>query len=588
MNAAKVNEGKSLLSEFFDTCDMSVKFNETSEKAHLNSKSTINYTVNSTRAQKEVSQWFGPHFYDLPELEILVKEHQTLLQQNSGLKNLKRNIEICTLQTDTHCALVSHFTSFVFLLVSSHVPSSVVALIVSAGEKRGLYTRMLRRLSGNSTRLSSLGLSSSQAPLFGVTTNNEQDNVLSEEEAVGGFTLILFHGNSAALKLLGLSTKISAILTTDGTDESMTQWLSDSSLIFQASKNSNRSGTSHDNMPTIKRHGTIPQGDYFCLLYLNDRTIELIIDSTRLPPVFQAHAIYSKVFHSTGDLSTTPEKNMMAVVLRGKYVVDLFPALINRLIGSHWFDCIQCWKNSSMDSEAASLYRPYVELLGVKYFPNISNCFSFILAESLSKSQWSETLNNKKLDESGLLFVLRYLDKNNFRKVQKILMEFKSDLLASQCDIHLYQETSFILMLMMTCFYPHELQVDSCDFWHLQQTWPRYLPESHLLFNNIDANTILSINPGIMAKKTLPSVDWECQVNHQYLPQSQVVYQLHYKYLNVFTCQALPDEVSYCGLSILHDISLVRCITKCICFLVKEGFQIAAIKFPSVSIILTF
>ena len=559
--ASAVEEGKLLLSDCEELKELAISFHDV-DKVSVLQDPILKYTINAKRSRRQVIQWFGPHYRDVEEIRAALTEHKSnLISANTVLKK-KWTVDSETSQL----SLLTNYPSYSILLLSPVVPSSILSMVISFAAKRGLHLKSICKRTVPSNQLHAMGFSEIQAKSFGYSVDDVKKTA-GHGRVLGSFTLLLFYGNSAVIRLLGLIEKLTYILNNPVTGETLQSWFNDKLIKFKVSHN-------HAANAIVN----CQQEDYFMALHFNEHTADLLSTSCAVPAQYIAEDIFPYI-HETRLHLLKPELNLVAFIIYGNELLNNLPIVFKVLFGDFVHADLNTWRQSSAQLQ----YQPAVGLLGVKYMSKMSrHQASYLVPHEPFSSQWKKST----IEMTGINTVMLILRAIDTRVVNQLTTKMSNYLMSARVDtatsnVITHTDVEYVSRLMFLYFHPSELHAD--ELRNRSEVSPVYLPENHHLFTTLDKPLDLKLMSNIATKKTLPKKSWKEILPHASLPAVYNVYQLNPLALSFPIQMLLYSEKCYTGLSIMYNPHHAASITKALARVIRMGFQIAALKFPSVS-----
>ena len=196
INAATATEGKLLLSDCEELKELAISFNmQANISVIMNGSPLVKYTINSQRSHRQVVQDFGPHFNDAEEVKQRVDEMKSFCKTSSNKNDKKKwTVGMCR-----DMKLLNNYESSSVLCITELVPSAFISFVISMALKRGLQLKMVYR---TCCPFSVLGVEEKMDGLLPDTDKRRSHRSLTS------CILMLFTGNSAEYRLLGLVSKL--------------------------------------------------------------------------------------------------------------------------------------------------------------------------------------------------------------------------------------------------------------------------------------------------------------------------------------------------------------------------------------------
>ena len=566
-NAATANEGKLLLSDCEELKELAISFNtQENISVIMNGSPLLKYTINPQRSHRQVVQWFGPRYKDASELKNMLTELKSASKVSNN-KNDKKKWAVGSCQC--RLSLLNSFFSSAVLFITALVPSAFISFVISIALKKGLKLKMVYK---TCCSLSQLGLPEDKGDVFCYSDNDKRKGAVTNRCMVSCI-LLLFSGRSAALRLLGLICKLTEILNNPLTGETLAPWMVDNMIKFNPSHNTSDNSCKLNSIPK----------EYFGVLHFNDHIKDLL--STSFKPLKQhivedLYAILSKVQINF----CKPEINLMALLIYGDEILKEVPTILRIIFSDCTYGCLNSWRQSVRCRPFAVKYQPPIEFLGAKYINSVSKlqASNLVLHEHFN-AQW-ETELTELHGSNAVLIMLKAIDKRTVNQINetisKYILSSKFDRTTSNYIAHI--DTEYVFRLMFHFFEPNELHGDQLK--DESQIAPFCLPDNHVLFTVLDNVLDTHLHMQMLIKKKLPEKNWEKILPISDLPTTNCVYQFSPSSLCFPLQMLLRGEKSYAGVSFEYLPHNIQTISKALARIRRMGFQMAALKFPSVCI----
>ena len=435
VSSATVQEGKLLLCNCEELNKLTVNFHTDKSLLDNNDEPIINYAVNSKIAYRQVVQWFGPHFKDYNQAHTMIIDHKILSSITSGAQIQKKK----WIMEASNLSLLTSYSCYSCLLLSSCVPSSFLAFIISFAARRGLQLKSMCKLC--------ISLEDQYAWKI-ITERNSKALCSNDEEKQ---TLLIFYGSSCSFRLLGLVKKLCRILMKPTTGESLQLLCNDKLIKYKESHNRDEGFYL---LARSTKHLVLA-------LVFNDHINDLLKASELIPDEFSFN--FGDVVAKARMNTYTPEINYIAVVIYGTTLIRNMSTFFRIVFGDLFFDCINAWRRISQSSTVSFLYAPPLELLGFKYISQMSvtQVADFVLHEPFS-TKWEKDAR-KMIGKEANLVILRAVDKREIMRLKEKMEDFLLALKADRevSDVILHSDIEYVMQLMGKYFYPHELHGDN-------------------------------------------------------------------------------------------------------------------------------
>ncbi|XP_065643662.1 uncharacterized protein LOC101236927 isoform X4 [Hydra vulgaris] len=539
VSSTTLQDGQIILANCEELKKINFNFHADHFQFNNNEDPIINFPVGSKMAFQFVVQWFGPHYKDHDEAYLAIKEYKMV---SSQIKDKKWSLETSSLSLLATCFSLS------CLLVSSSVPTSFLAFIISFSERRGLQLKSICKLC--------ISLKEQHAWKIIPDLNNKTYSSINEKH-----NLLVFYGRSCSYRLLGVVKKLCNILMKPTTGESLQLLCTDK--FFKYNELSKRCKS------YLLSHST---NDMIVPLYFNEHIDTLLKTSELLPNPSSLVDFGDIVFKARLNLYT-PELSLIALLVYGTSLVRQMSVFFRIVFGDLFFDCINAWRQASQSSSMKVLYAPTLEWLGLKYISKLSatQVNDFIIYEPFSTKWKTET--TKMIGKEANLMVFRAVDKREvtrlIAKLEDFMIESKSD--NNHSNIILHSDAEYVTQIMYKYFHDREIYGDSLA----NQSYNYYIPIDENLFS-----LSKMFNPN--AEYSFVSLEYVPKLEFDKLCDSNCnkVYKVEFNRAPLLAQLVLQNEQSYVGFSVLYNTEHILAISKSLTRIVNMGFQICALKFP--------
>ncbi|XP_047131075.1 uncharacterized protein LOC101236927 isoform X1 [Hydra vulgaris] len=541
VSSTTLQKGRMILANCEELKKINFNFHADHFLFNNNEDPIINFPVGSKMAFQLVVQWFGPHYKDHDEAFIAINEYKMV---SSQIKDKKWSLETSSL------SLLATCFSFSCLLVSSSVPTSFLAFIISFSERRGLQLKSMCKLC--------ISLKEQHAWKIIPDLNNKTYSSVNEKH-----TLLVFYGRSCSYRLLGIVKKLCNILMKPTTGDSLQLLCTDKFFKYNELRKRCES--------YLLSHST---NDMIVPLYFNEHTDALLKTSELLPNPSSLVDFGDILFKARLNLYT-PEVSLIALLVYGTSLVRQMSVFFRIVFGDLFFDCINAWRQASQCSSMKVLYAPTLEWLGLKYISKLSaiQVNDFIIYEPFSTKWKTET--TKMIGKEANLVIFRAVDKREvtrlMAKLEDFMIELKSD--KNHSDIILHSDAEYVTQIMYKYFNDHEIYGDSLA----NQSYNYYIPKDENLFS-----LSKMFNPN--AEYSFVSLEYVSKLEfnklYDFLPNCDKVYKVEFNKAPLLVQLVLQNEQSYVGFSVLYNTEHILAISKSLTRIVNMGFQICALKFP--------
>jgi len=503
----------------------------------------LRYTLNTSRAFRQVVQWFGPHFQDLQELKDFVADWKVEIKSSTANNKKKKWGVESQSKLDFLCNSPSHAV----VLVSSIVPSWFLPHIVCNAKRKAISLESVSKNTVPIEILQALGIHDNaeyfahSLPTWKKTTRTNKGN--------GSYIFLVFKGNSAVVRLNSMMDNFTTYLNKGESHAAS----------HQTFHNSNQIRT------LLRKHSeghnvvNFQKACCFSVLHLTERTLQLHARYQSIPRL-QLHDLRSQI----NDTCKVPNNvSLAALLVYGKDILMQISSLLRLIF----------FGQSELLSES---------LIGVKMLKDLSwNDVQELSTEDSSTTRLKNNMNNL-VNSDALLIVIKTVDFLCTSKLRTAITNFlnSSKTNKESNGVFFHSDALYILNVMLLYFHPNELHHDNKVDSRLIP--PAYLEQSHPFLTSLDKLYKLELAETILTEKTIPESNDLCEEFKDCVPK-RTVYQVSPQMLN-YPCELLlREQASYTGLSIQYNGENSLSIAKAISRIIRVGFRIVAWKFPVVS-----
>lgn len=530
----------------------------------------ITYTIGRRRGEREVVNWFGRRTLSLSDVDFTGNDISQV-STKPHFSSLPEKLDVLSRLTASS-SLLTIVNNRVLLSMSDLVPSVIISVAMGMAESRGLHAVSAGKVLVNEEDAMHLGLK---------IENEMNDAIRNETKPLSlhrNVAFVVFEGENAIYRAQGLVRHLF---------KNINGKLPLDALTKDAVK---------ERLNGLMKYAVIKQDrnidEFFGFVQLDKKVLQIIEKATANNLSRLDNEIIN-VLPSNWKLFVLPEMpRICTAVFVGKPMVEIFPYILNEIFKECIEDPFCINTNATTERKFRQQERPVGELIGLKYYANLTKHVAHILCPYVVGAKgWSK--NVEQIQQGPVIvLVVRLLDSmkkmdekchNICRHVCKLLnsneLNSPSD---SNYDAYTYTDLDTIFRVMVNMFKVDELMPDTCPTWFKNTQWPVYLSTNNAIMKRLDPILNLLSN----THKT-NSFRHEIEPSKQSIKPSQVRI-LSPLSMNIPADLILGKQVSLSFIEFGVDCNFSKYIPKILGILRRDSFDVVGLNFPSVSFLLHF